>query len=46
MPSLHTIMPDQDLVVYTDGSELNDKGTRKVGYSYTIVRDKNEVAYG
>lgn len=39
-------LPDQDMVVYTDGSEFNDKGTRKVGYGYTIIRDKNEVAHG
>lgn len=41
-----SLIPDQDLLVYIDGSEFNDKGTRKVGYNYTIVRKNNEVAYG
>ena len=39
-------LPPQDICIFSDGSELTENGTRRVGYGYTIFRGGENIAQG
>jgi ribonuclease HI len=38
--------PGDDILIYSDGSETEERGTRRLGYGYAIFRDGRCVATG